>query len=523
MCNCFNFESWIKKNNFTEIKDILIKYNLNKICNLTPNSNSFALFIADTALIEKYSHLITKIVTAIQKISNTSSSCKCIVSDYDNNKEKQKLETLIDIVQKTKNELIISSKSKISQIFKIVHDRINVQLQKAHHKTIIDLENKMTNYTNSINSKIEKYLHETNDINDYNKITKQIHNNLELIMKDIKICKKDDEINKILNDIKNIDIIINMKINNDLNKVFEQRTFKMRPYCEYPNLVQIIGITPSEIILYIDIKRNYCTDSGQLMIKCMKIENDECIANEKVSCYDGWIQHIDQYIYLDKNEIGYEYKVALYDKDKAVSNIVSVYVPTWEEYNNNSNKKSIIKFDTIKYYSYDENNILMLWDYPKYSYGKRIKYKLIWHNDFDICQHLPYQISKNNFKLMNDLNIEIIVDKVINHENTINETIEVNTTDLIKGELTMVNDTKKLIYTGRMGGKYWITQFGKKRYISTLDEITRIDKNGKMIQRKKNEITQIHYQNDKPLNLKKRKLTHDNNTIKDTKRRKIDS
>ena len=103
----------------------------------------------------------------------------------------------------------------------------------------------------------------------------------------------------------------------------DEASISIKPYSEYPNLIQIIGLTPQELYLLVDVKEDYG-------------KNDQvAYISDKVTVdWDNWAKNIDQSFYFDEEETRIEYKVALYHHDKIISNIVTAYIPTQQEYDN---------------------------------------------------------------------------------------------------------------------------------------------------------------------------------------------
>eukprot|EP01083_Nonionella_stella_P270091 914269_1 len=67
----FNFETWIRKNNLTEIKDLFIKHKVTKQATLQLGSPQFMALMSDSELLSNKSSMIPNIIQALHSVYET--------------------------------------------------------------------------------------------------------------------------------------------------------------------------------------------------------------------------------------------------------------------------------------------------------------------------------------------------------------------------------------------------------------------------------------------------------------------
>ena len=445
-----------------------------------------------------------------QEMYNVDNKIKNIFNDIQNQVNIE----LDDLQKKTKYKLHQTIQNMRNEAKYLIDESIKI-LEKSINDT-----NK-EKLINCIKDKNTKSLY---------KIQEKIQKNIQKIKNmefQIKIIKNEREINQLVTNIKNIDVIMNINHENILNlnksnftkniifddnnnnnnnknedfnnqdnkscqnvinnidipylESFEEWTNDqcnkyhnqekqniLIPYSQYPNFIQILSVTNLFIKIEITVKENYKKNKKFIVRLC---KDKKIICEDTIIVkWDYWICYYEEYFYLNFDETGKEYQIGLYDGKEIVSNIINIYVPTQQEYNNRRKAINSISLNSIKYYIHKndkEENILIIWDLPKYIYSERIQYKISWKccNDKEkkILEYLPLIINKNKFHLINDIQIDVLIDQPI--QTSISRNYKQQ-----RGKLIMIDGTKRRIFTGRRGGKYWIQWNGRFKYISNIQK-----------------------------------------------------
>eukprot|EP01084_Bolivina_argentea_P311323 538875_1 len=149
----FDFDTWVLNNDLTQIKDVLIKHNLDNITNLSTQSIAFATFISDPILYQSHAHLIAKIITSIQQLATneiTPGQAYVVISETEENILKalqtnldqlddkeiytqninKKYKQSIQDVQTCKTEKINTVENKIKSYFEKVVNQLNNKKQQ---------------------------------------------------------------------------------------------------------------------------------------------------------------------------------------------------------------------------------------------------------------------------------------------------------------------------------------------------------------------------------------------------------
>ena len=88
------------------------------------------------------------------------------------------------------------------------------------------------------------------------------------------------------------------------------------------------------------------------------------------------------------------YNLAIFDvQQQQISNVITIQTPI-EDYEPDENYKPTPPTDIEQYYDDKKENILILWDYPKSTFGESIIYRINLSNQSEpqLITELPYKL-----------------------------------------------------------------------------------------------------------------------------------
>eukprot|EP01084_Bolivina_argentea_P158392 275908_1 len=171
--------------------------------------------------------------------------------------------------------------------------------------------------------------------------------------------------------------------NVDHYKHFHQN-IAVKLWDEFPNMLQVVSVRCRSINITFSLKT---ATSKKMKYKLQNIDdNDEKICQKLKLCKNSNTIKISVETKADKI-----YKFAVFLEEKQMSNIVTVQTPV-ENAMNNYTPLPPLRESVKQYYDENKENILIVWDYPKLTFGDKIIYKIKSTNKIEEEQiiTLPY-------------------------------------------------------------------------------------------------------------------------------------
>ena len=209
-------------------------------------------------------------------------------------------------------------------------------------------------------------------------------------------CDIDDQFTNVLQ----LNVVVEDEMeNNDDNKEENKKVEEdvliqngIEPFDKYPNLLQVIGIEQDSMNIKFDLRN---ASSTKIKYKLQNIHENDAKLSSKLTIIPNKTSIKKEDIDLEADTM---YNFAVYDQNRQISNSVSIstpktnFNPTKEFY-----KPSPPSIDTIQqFYDLKKENILILWDFPKLTFGDTIIYKITTsetNNNKQEITELPLKIS----------------------------------------------------------------------------------------------------------------------------------
>ena len=146
-------------------------------------------------------------------------------------------------------------------------------------------------------------------------------------------------------------------------------------WTDYPNIIQVLSVESDIIALKFGLKQN--------VQKRTKFTLKDIVDKNGGITKDFYVQRRKNIATIDVDdnddiEANKEYKLAIFDaNDKQISNIIDVQTPT-ETFEADDRYKPYapLKESVEQYYDEQKENILIIWNHPKLTFGEEIMYKL---------------------------------------------------------------------------------------------------------------------------------------------------
>eukprot|EP01084_Bolivina_argentea_P276736 472261_1 len=185
-------------------------------------------------------------------------------------------------------------------------------------------------------------------------------------------------------------------------------SLQIKPWNEYPNLLQILSVDEQEIKIKFTLKQLQ-PPINKTRYQIQSIDKSEEQLSQLLTIRTSRTVRKDIIINSNTN-----YRFAIFLNGKQISNAVSVKTsPINFNPNNNYIPQSPPIHSIEKYYDNDKKNICLIWDYPNSVFGDKIVYKIKSSNKIESEEivYLPYKISNTS-----NVHIEITTIAIINNK-----------------------------------------------------------------------------------------------------------
>ena len=237
-----------------------------------------------------------------------------------------------------------------------------------------DLESWTDELYDELKNAIKSHFNISKEFQIYDKANEVELGDIDDIKDEYESCETDDDFKNVLQ----LNIIIEDEMENDNDDEKDEKKEDVEiekpinSWDEYPNLLQVIGIQEDALNIKFDLKS---ASSTKMKCKLQNINKNDTTLSSKLAISANKTSLKKGGINVDAEEI---YNFAVFLQDKQISNGVNIttpkedYDPTTEIY-----KPSPPSIDTIQqYFDSKKQNILIIWDFPKSTFGDTIMYKI---------------------------------------------------------------------------------------------------------------------------------------------------